>query len=279
FMEAFRLIKKRIHIPIAKQIEEDLNTCDFANAVKLLLEYFYDQSYEYTNNQYTDKQKITIQASKVEHELQQLLYSIHNYSLLNEINNDDYSNLRVQRIFVRNKEKYQTLEKMFGITLYTDMDAFLDGGIDIVVEAANIEAVVDLLPHVIKKKESVIISIGALADKKFLSEITELADVYQHAVHLPSGAIGGLDLLQNADAMGSITNVSLTTRKPADSLIDYSIDEPVIVYEGTAANAIKKFPKNINVSIILSLAGLGMDATKVTIIADPQMEKNEHHVE
>src|SRR5699024_4098899 len=97
--------------------------------------------------------------------------------------------------------------------------------------------------------------------------------------HLPSGAIGGLDLLQNDDAMGSITNVSLTTRKPADSLIDYSIDEPVIVYEGTAANAIKKFPKNINVSIILSLSGLGMDATKVTIIADPQMEKNEHHVQ
>src|SRR5699024_11587835 len=74
--------------------------------------------------------------------------------LLNEINNDDYSNLRVQRIFVRNKEKYQTLEKMFGITLYTDMDAFLDGGIDIVVEAANIDAVVDLFPHVIKKTES-----------------------------------------------------------------------------------------------------------------------------
>src|SRR5699024_12275409 len=80
-------------------------------------------------------------------------------------------------------------------------------------------------------------------------------------------------------AMGSITNVSLTTRKPADSLIDYSIDEPVIVYEGTAANAIKKFPKNINVSIILSLAGLGMDATKVTFISDPQIEKNEQHVE
>src|SRR5699024_12868368 len=66
---------------------------------------------------------------------------------------------------------------------------------------------------------------------------------------------------------------------PADSLIDYSIDEPVIVYEGRATNAIKKFPKNIKFSIILSLAGLGMDAIKVTIIAEPQMEKNEHHVE
>src|SRR5699024_11568194 len=128
--------------------------------------------------------------------------------------------------------------------LYTDMDAFLDGGIDIVVEAANIEAVVDLLPHVIKKKESVIISIGALADKKFLSEITELADVYQHAVHLPSVVIGGLDLLQHADAMGSIINVSLTTRKPADSLIDYSIDEQVIVYKLITSNDNNKFPTN-----------------------------------
>src|SRR5699024_8786315 len=132
--------------------------------------------------------------------------------LLNEINNDDYSNLRVQRIFVLIKEKYQTLEKMFGITLYTDMDALLDEGIDIVVVASNIEAVVDLLPHVIKKKESVIISIGALADKKYLSEITELVEVYRHAVHLPSGAIGGLDVLQNADAMASIPDVSATTR-------------------------------------------------------------------
>jgi len=80
FMEAFRLIKKRIHIPIAKQIEEDLNTGDFANAVKLLLEYYYDPRYEYTNNQYTDKQKITIQAANVEHALQQLLTYIKNDS-------------------------------------------------------------------------------------------------------------------------------------------------------------------------------------------------------
>src|SRR5699024_8114069 len=170
--------------------------------------------------------------------------------LLNEINNDDYSNLRVQRIFVRNKEKYQTLEKMFGITWYTDMDAFLDEGIDIVVEAANIEAEVDLLPHVIKKKESVIISIGALADKKILSEMTEVVQVCWQSVRLPSGAIGGLDVFHNPDAMCSITTVSLTTWNLSDSLIDYSIDEAAIVYEGTAANAIKKFLKKINVPII-----------------------------
>src|SRR5699024_11375078 len=57
-MEAFRLIKKRIHIPIAKQIEEDLNPGDFANALKLLLEYYYDPRHEYTNNPYTEKQKL-----------------------------------------------------------------------------------------------------------------------------------------------------------------------------------------------------------------------------
>src|SRR5699024_2149298 len=61
--------------------------------------------------------------------------------------------------------------------------------------------------------------------------------------------------------------------------MDKSIEEEVIVFEGKAADAIKQFPKNINVSILLSLAGIGMEQTKVTMIADPHIEKNMHQVE
>lgn len=199
--------------------------------------------------------------------------------LLKEINSNQTSELRIQRVLVRDKEKYQSLEETFGVSLYTDQAAFLSEGIDIVVEAANIEAVRDLLPQIIKKKEVVVISIGAFADGNFLSEITELADTYQQKVHLPSGAVGGLDLVQNAQAMGGISSVSLTTRKPAHSLINEVGDAAVTVFEGKAADAILKFPKNINVSIILSLAGIGMEATNVTIIADPHMNKNQHHID
>jgi len=199
--------------------------------------------------------------------------------LLKEINQNEAPNLQVKSVLVRNREKYQSLEKQFSINLYTDMNDFINSDIDIVVEAANIEAVKAHLPTVLQKKPAVLISIGALADEPFLEKVIQLAEQYGNHVHLPSGAVGGLDLLQNAHALGGISHVSLTTRKPANTLIDEQVSEEVIVFEGKAADAITQFPKNINVSIVLSLAGIGMDKTGVTIIADPHIDKNIHQVD
>ncbi|MBU5467648.1 tRNA 2-selenouridine(34) synthase MnmH [Virgibacillus sp. MSJ-26] len=74
FMEAFQLIKKRIHTPIAKKIEEALRASDYAQAVKLLLEFYYDPRYEHHAKDYTNHQRIDIHAntideavSKIEH--------------------------------------------------------------------------------------------------------------------------------------------------------------------------------------------------------------------
>ncbi|WP_100330242.1 tRNA 2-selenouridine(34) synthase MnmH [Bacillus xiapuensis] len=61
-LEAFRRIKRRIHTPIAKQIESDLEADCFASAVKLLLEYYYDPLYEHSTNQYDEDRIVTIQA-------------------------------------------------------------------------------------------------------------------------------------------------------------------------------------------------------------------------
>ncbi|MCC3357794.1 aspartate dehydrogenase [Bacillus sp. REN16] len=199
--------------------------------------------------------------------------------LLKEINQKHHEDLQITSILVRNKEKYQLLEPKFGVKLFTDLNAFLDSEIDIVVEAANIHAVKTLLPSVIKKKDAVLISIGALADEALLTEISILVNKYKHSVYLPSGAIGGLDLLQNAHALGTVSSVSLTTRKPAGSLIEEAIDEAKVVFEGKAIEAIKQFPKNMNVSIVLSLAGLGIEKTTVSLVADPHIEKNIHQVD
>ena len=69
--------------------------------------------------------------------------------LLEKINHHQHGTLRIQSVFVRNREKYRLLESKFGVTLYTDLEEFLDSEIDIVVEAANIHAVKTLLPSVI----------------------------------------------------------------------------------------------------------------------------------
>ena len=199
--------------------------------------------------------------------------------LLDKLNHYQHHKLRIRSIYVRNREKYQYLESKYDVILYTDLQAFLNSEIDIVVEAADATAVENLLPEVIKKKDSVLISVGALADEGLLTEINQLANEYNHEIHLPSGAIGGLDLIQNANALGAVETVVLTTRKPASSLIEEKVEEEKIVFEGKAADAIKQFPKNVNVSIILSLAGIGIEKTSVRLIADPNIDKNIHQVE
>lgn len=199
--------------------------------------------------------------------------------LLQQLNESEQKGFCIQSVYVRDKEKYAALVDRFGVTLYTDLDAFLASNIEIVVEAATIEAVRELVPTILKRKPVVLISIGALADEQLLQQLNTLATAHRHALHLPSGAVGGLDLLQNAAALGTVTSVMLTTRKPASSLIDEAIDKEKVIFEGTAREAIHKFPKNMNVSIVLALASMGFDETKVRLVADPHVTQNIHQVE
>lgn len=198
--------------------------------------------------------------------------------LLKKINKENHPVLNIKNILVRNREKYQPLESEYDVVLYTDLDEFLLSDIDMVVEAANVQTVQTVLPEVLRKKDAMLISVGALSDERLLSEVSRLSEAHDHQLHLPSGAVGGLDLIQNAKSHGRLDSVELTTRKPAESLVNENIHEEQTVFEGKAFEAIEKFPKNMNVSIILSLAGLGIHHTKVRLIADPEADKNVHHI-
>ena len=51
-----------------------------------------------------------------------------------------------------------------------------------------------------------------------------------------------------------------------------------MVFEGSALEAVKNFPQNVNVAASLSFAGIGPHETKVRIIADPDATVNSHEV-
>ncbi|WP_404450979.1 tRNA 2-selenouridine(34) synthase MnmH [Virgibacillus necropolis] len=72
FMEAFNLIKKRIHTPIAKDIHDHLTNEEYSSAVQLLLEYYYDPRYEHATKVYPNDKIITIQAQTIEEAFQQV---------------------------------------------------------------------------------------------------------------------------------------------------------------------------------------------------------------
>ncbi|MEH7380703.1 tRNA 2-selenouridine(34) synthase MnmH [Bacillus sp. JJ1533] len=71
-MSAFQRIKKRIHTPVAAQIEKDLETGNYNSAVKLLLEYYYDPRYHHTAEQIPEERSTVLHVKNVEEAIQSI---------------------------------------------------------------------------------------------------------------------------------------------------------------------------------------------------------------
>ncbi|MEM3729050.1 MAG: aspartate dehydrogenase [Candidatus Bathyarchaeia archaeon] len=161
-------------------------------------------------------------------------------------------------------------------------------GVRLVIEAASQEAVKAYAVEALKAgKDLMIMSVGALVDSDLLSEISRVAKESERRVYIPSGAIAGLDCVK-ASTMGKIESVTLTTRKPIEGLVDNPyfmrktggrVEKPTLIYEGSALEACKLFPANVNVAATLSLAGIGAEKTVVRVVADPTINRNIHEIE
>jgi aspartate dehydrogenase len=165
--------------------------------------------------------------------------------------------------------------------------ADLEAVADIVIECAPAHLLPDIVrPFVAKGKTAIVLSAGALL---FNDDLIALAKAYGGQIVVPTGALIGLDAV-TAAAEGKIHSVRMVTRKPvrglagAPYIVENNIDidgiaEPMKIFEGTAREAAKGFPANLNVAVALSLAGVGPDATTLEIWADPALTRNVHRVE
>lgn len=69
---SFDRIEKRIHTPVAQEIKQALTTDRFADAVKLLLEHYYDPRYQHASDQY-GQERIAVPANSVEEALERIV--------------------------------------------------------------------------------------------------------------------------------------------------------------------------------------------------------------
>jgi aspartate dehydrogenase len=151
------------------------------------------------------------------------------------------------------------------------------GDVDLVFEAASQEAVSQYAIAVLEAgKDLIIMSIGSLFDDAFRKKLVDIARKHNRKIYLPSGAVCGIDGVMAA-SIEKLDSVTLVTTKPPASL-GKSVEERTVVYKGTARDAVKQFPRNINVAACLSLAGVGFDETIVEIVADPVETRISHKI-
>lgn len=161
-------------------------------------------------------------------------------------------------------------------------------GIDLVVECAGHSAIEEhVLPALQRGIPCMVASVGALAAPGMAQRLEQAAQQGGTQVQLLSGAIGGIDAI-SAARVGGLDSVVYTGRKPphawkgtpAERDIDLeALAQPYCIFDGNAEDAARLYPKNANVAATLSLAGLGLQRTKVRLYADPSVNENVHHVE
>jgi aspartate dehydrogenase len=162
----------------------------------------------------------------------------------------------------------------------------LVGAVDLAIECAPAAVLGDIARPLLESgKKVMVLSVGALLDHP---DLVQIAKRCGGQIIIPTGALLGLDAV-TAAAEGVIHSVRMKTTKPVTGLlgapyltehrIDLStITAPTKVFEGTAREAAKGFPANLNVAVALSLAGIGPDRTVLEIWADPKLDRNMHEI-
>ncbi len=203
------------------------------------------------------------------------------------IKND--AEVRISQIVVHNEEMRAEVQAKVGDNVVVvSRIADLPQRPEFVLECAGHAALTAcVLPLLASGVDCALVSIGALASDGMQEKLEAAARQGKATITLMSGAIGGIDAI-SAAKFGGLDEVLYTGRKPALSWIGTpaeelfklaELTEATVIFQGNAREAAQLYPKNANVAATLAIAGLGLDHTKVTLIADPAVTQNIHTIE
>lgn len=195
--------------------------------------------------------------------------------------------VRITHVIVPSGHVEATRARLNGrAAVAADIDG-MEEPVDFALECAGHEAVAQTVPRLLARGVDVIIaSVGALSQEG-LAESLEAAALRGGAqLTLVPGAVAGIDALAAARQQG-LQSVEYTGRKspagwrgtPAENALDLdALSVATPFFEGSAREAAALYPKNANVAAMVGLAGIGLDRTRVTLVADPRATHNNHRI-
>lgn len=193
---------------------------------------------------------------------------------------------KIKAVFDPYTEAAVKLAEKCGAEVMADVDQLIACGADYVIEAAAPAVLKGIAGKVLESGCDLIpLSVGAFADTEFFKFCGETARRLGRKVHIPSGAIGGFDIMGAAMEGGNVT-AKIFNIKPPEALEGapylegrtLSREKEEVIFSGNAVEAIEAFPKNVNVAVALSIATTGPENTRVEITSVPGLPRNTHKV-
>ena len=183
--------------------------------------------------------------------------------------------VHIAAVFDKDPARARQMAHESGANAHREFRNFIEDEFDILLEAASVQAVKDYAQSaLLKGKDLIILSVGALADLPFRRNLHRLAIANGKHIRIPSGALFGLDNLKIGQ-LSQLDRITLrTTKNPLSFASD--IREKTLLFQGNAKDCIERYPRNVNVAVALSLAS-GQEVV-VELWADPDCRQNTHEV-
>lgn len=186
----------------------------------------------------------------------------------------------------RTDDQIKEISTKLNTKVVTEFSELLRLTPDFIIESASVDIVKehgeDILSHGI---HFIPLSVGALANQDLYESLQKKAQANKAVLYIPSGAIAGFDLMRKM-TLADIPEVEINTYKSPASLNDAPflkdrvlvMDEKEVIFDGSAQEAIKGFPQNINVAVATGLATIGPENVRTIIHSIPELEANIHEI-
>jgi len=162
-----------------------------------------------------------------------------------------------------------------GAEICSDLGQVSGWEVDLVIEAANAEAMRRIALKVLAKTDFLPFTVTALADDGFREQVRASCRQAGTRLLIPHGGVLGLDGI--FDGRSVIREVTFKTTKHPRNL-GLEPDQVGVMYDGPTRGACQQFPRNVNVHAAVALMGVGFDRQHSIVVSDPTTQAMHHEI-